>query len=153
MCLKPHRWHAHIWRCTHAYCMHPNPVKNVVSGFTEYQDKCSWRLRPMSCAPFGSLMVLIVGLICHCIGEVPDAIIKEMFLWMGPWQMNVSLQRQRNRGKSSLFTHTDPGWYTSQRWPPARSPVARLSSYSHRETQQVATHMDMHRFILHAGSV
>lgn len=45
-------------------------------------------------------------------GEVPDAIIKEMFLWMGLWQMNVSLQRQRNReGEFSLHPE-----YTSQWW-------------------------------------
>ena len=65
---------------------------------------------PLNCSTceivsLGFIKALFVGPICHCIGEVPDAIIKEMFLWIGLWQMNVSLQRQRNRGRSSLLTH------------------------------------------------
>lgn len=67
--------------------------------YRNHVKKCSFRFhsvaRHVKMFAFGSLMVLFVRPICHCIREVPDAIIKEMFLWMGLWQMNVSLQRQR----------------------------------------------------------
>lgn len=77
---------------------------------------------------FASLMVLFVGSSCNCIWEVPDAIIKEMFLWMGPWQMNVSLQRQRKE----LSPHpNDLGRYTSQRRPWPRSPMSHLPAFLH----------------------
>lgn len=65
---------------------------------------------------FGSIMVLFEGPICHCIWEVPVAIIKEMFF------MNEALTDEyelttRRRGESSLLTRTDLGWYTWQWWP------------------------------------
>lgn len=75
---------------------------------------------------FCLLMVLFVWPICHCVVEVLDAIIKEMFSWMGPWQMNMSLQRQRKQ----LSPHPSwPGMIYITIMPLARSSLSHLSMW------------------------
>ncbi len=121
--------------CTHLnrhmnICMGAMLKKNIVSGFTEFLAECPGWLRPMSSAPCENVSLWFInGALCRAHlslhREVPDAILKEMFLWMGPWQMNVSLQRQRKE------LHPHP------RWPAmiyitvmalARSPMSHLSA-------------------------
>lgn len=128
-------------------------LKNVVSGFTESLAECPWWLRPTSSAPCENVSLWFInGALCRAhlsLHWVPDAIIKEMFLWMGLWQMNVSLQWQRK--ELSLLTRTDLGWYTSQWWPWLALPCLIFLRYTERH--HTHGHAQTHNFILYPWSV
>lgn len=88
---------------------------------------------------FASLMVLFVGPICHCIGgEVPDAIIKEMFFYYEWLTDECELTTTEKRALSSPVLTSDDIHHSD-----GPSSLSHVSSFC--VTQKDTAHTDTRR--------